>query len=535
MNVTARIERITGLTRRDQLPAFVATAALLAWSFYTYLTLRIDGDMVAEMIQVQQWLRDPFWVLSYPGQVYGGVLEYPLEMLAELVAPGNPFGFTLVRIIYLPIVGLLACVNFRRLFPVFSLWPVAIAIAIGPAVLHGMMIIKDLYAFGYLLAAIGVTLLLRDLQRGPRPWSSFVGGLLIGLAFYEHPTTALLAFPLAFGGLVAWRVRLRQILAPVSGFVVGVIPLVLALTTQADKRLAFAPAGLRIPDVGAAFGLSSATNAFGQALVPTGWGIEYANLNSFAFGADPQFVLNSWLAGGLLLAVVLGAGAVIALGRGRRPEPLMIIAVMWGSATLMVIALTIAVPPVFFYGAALATPVWITIGALPHLGSRRGFAVSATGIVLAVMAVTSLGSFVASEPKFKDALWFKQQKVAEMQAVADAIADAGIQVVFGDYWEVMPIAYASAGRLHPLTYTVNRFPLPPELVQDGEVDVAVPSGVIALPIGLGRWPTAEDALAHVTDGCRLREDLTMLVPESVTVFRCPVAVVDLESAPGAAG
>lgn len=534
MTVTARVERVTGLARRDQLPAFLAAGALLAWSLYAYLTLRIDGDMVAEMIQVQQWLRDPFWVLSYPGQLHGGVLEYPLEMLAELIAPGNPYGFTLIRVVYLPIVGLLACVNFRRLFPGWSLWPVTLAVAIGPAVLHGMMIIKDLYAFSYLLASIGVTILLRELQHGPRRWPSFAGGLLIGLAFYEQPTSMLFALPLVLAGVVTWRVHPRRLLSPAVGFVLGAALLVMAITMQSGKRLVFTPAGIHSPDLMATFGLSADADAWLRAIVPTGWGIQNTDLNALAFAPLHQFVLNSWLTGGLLVAVVLGVAALVAAARRRPPEPHAVIAVMWGSATLIVIALAVIVPSIFFYGTALAVLVWMTVGVLPHLG-RPLLAVGATVLLLALMAVTTLGSFLGSEPKFKDALWFKQQKVDEITAVADAITAGGVHVIFGDYWEVLPIAYASAGQLHPLTVNANRFPLPADLAVDGEVDVAVPSGVIALPIGLGRWRMADDARARVEAGCRPRADLTMGMPESVAVYRCPVAVVDPESVTDAVG
>lgn len=525
---TSGLQRACGLTRRDLLPVSMGVLALVLWSTYTYLTLRIDGDMVAEMIQVQQWMARPFFVLSYPGQLHGGVLEYPLLVLAETMAPGNPYGFTLIRVLYLPAIGLLTFVNVRRIFPTWSLWPMAIAMAIGPAVLHSMMMIKDLYPFSWLIATIGVTIALRQFEVGAHRGRMLVlAGVLMGLAFYEQPTSVLFSIPIVLTGIAHWRLPTRGSLQVLAGFLLGAIPLVMALTLQGGKRLVYMPAAIRTPDVAGAFGLVSDEAAWKQALVPNGWGIEYTDLNDFMFPPQAQVVLNSWLAGWLLVAVAIGAVGLFGLVRNRPVGPRTLVSVMWGSSTLLVVGLAVIVPPLYFYGAALAVLVWMTIAALPHL-ARGWLARTVTVVLLALMAVTSAGTFLNSEPKLKTAVWFKQQQVDEIRAVGEAIAKGGVHVIFGDYWEVLPIAYSSRGALHPLTTTANRFPLPTGLATGGEVDVAVPSGSTALPIGLGRWSMAQDAIDIVETHCRPRPDLTAKMPRGVRVFRCPVSVVDVE-------
>jgi hypothetical protein len=187
----------------------------------------------------------------------------------------------------------------------------------------------------------------------------------------------------------------------------------------------------------------------------------------------------------------------------------------------MVIVLVVVVTPVFFYGAGMSFLVLLTIGVIPHAVPRR-FGWTAVGLVWVVMAVTSLGAFLWQQPKFIDAAQFKRAQVAQVEQVADAIAAAGVRYVYGSYWEVLPIAYESDGALYPLTPFDSRFPLPDD--EQGTVTVAVTPGTIALPVGLDRWITAEDAVARAQEQCARLTDVTALMPEGVVAYSCPAAM-----------
>lgn len=504
--------------RSDRLPLLVTGLALLAWTTYAYLTIRIDGDILAEAIQVQQWLDSPFWVLSYPGQLHGGVLEYPLIMLAETVAPANVYAFTLVRIVYVPITGLLTCLIFRRAFPSFSMWPLAVTAVIGPAVLHSMVAIKDLYPLSWLLAVLGGYLAYREVSSPRRPWLLIAAGALAGLGIYEHPTSALLSIPLLAGAVALWPVTIRQAARVLIGLVIGLLPLLAALTLQPGRHVVFQPAEVGPPEVGAAFGLVSGPTAWAQALVPTGWGISHNDLTSLPIPADLQFVVNSWLALLLLVGLLAAIPFVLRSLRAGQHSPLGFLAVVWGAVAVMVVVLVVVVNPVFFYGAGLSFLVLLSVGVFPHAVPRR-FGWPALAVVWVLMAVTSLGAFLWQQPKFLDGAEFKRAQVAQVEQVADAIAAAGIRYVYGSYWEVLPIAYESDGALYPLTPYDSRFPVPADAGE--RITVALTPGTVALPVGLDRWITAEDAQARAEENCALLSDVTPLLPEGIVAYSCP--------------
>lgn len=504
--------------RNDRLPILITGLALLAWTTYVYLTVRIDGDILAEAIQVQQWLESPFWVLSYPGQLHGGVLEYPLIMLAETVAPANVYAFTLVRIVYVPITGLLACLIFRRAFPSYSLWPLAATAIIGPAVLHSMVAIKDLYPLSWLLAVLAGYLAYREVSSPRRPWLLILAGALAGLGIYEHPTSALLSIPLLAGAAALWSVTVRQAVRVVIGLVIGLLPLLAALTLQPGRHVVFQPADVGPPEVGAAFGLVSGPTAWAQAVVPTGWGISHNDLTSLPVPADLQFVLNSWLALLLLAGLLAAIPFVIRSLRAGQRSPLGFLAVVWGVAAVMVVVLVVVVTPVFFYGAGLSFLVLLSVGVIPHAVPRH-FGWPTLAVLWIVMGVTSLGAFLWQQPKLLDGAEFKRAQVAQVEQVADAIVAAGVRYVYGSYWEVLPIAYESDGALYPLTPYDSRFPVPADAGE--RITVALTPGTVALPAGLDRWITAEDAQARAEENCVQLSDVTALLPDGVIALSCP--------------
>ena len=129
-----------------------------------------------------------------------------------------------------------------------------------------------------------------------------------------------------------------------------------------------------------------------------------------------------------------------------------------------------------------------------------------------------------SHPRFLTGAQVKAEQVAEVKQVASAISDVGVKYVFGDYWEVLPIAYASSTSLHPISYNFNRFPLDVADVGE-EIVVAVTPGTIALPFGRDSWNLSADSLALVDRECAPVPDITARLPEGVTAHLCPTAVL----------
>ena len=496
----------------------IVFVVLAGWSGLSYLVIRVDSDILAEAIQVQRWLAEPFFVLSYPGQLYGGVLEYPLIAVAEALFPGQVYAFTAIRILYLPIVGALAVYAASLLFPTWRLWPFIPAVVVGPAVLHSMMAIKDLYPFSWLLVMIGVVVTYSQWRRNAPSLWLILGGALMGLGVYQHPTASLLAVPLAAAGIIRWGPVGKQLWLWLMGFLIGLMPLVAARFGQGDRYVAYLPERTGLPNVWGAFGLDGTTWA--TALVPNGWGLQYTDLNTLTLPTWLQIAAN-WL------VFLFVAGCIVVLVQRLVTRRLftdssdgVVVAAMWGSFAVVLVAIVVVVPPVFFYGAALAVPVWITLTAgLNGLAGAVGRFVAIVVMVLA--AITSLGAVLAWNPALPGAVGFKNKQAEQVAGVAARIEAAGINVVFGDYWETLPVVYASAGNLTGVTVPVSRFPFPESL--QGSVVVAVPTGYTALPPGLDRWTNAEASVGFMDANCtRLPQDV-VVDPFPIRTYECPVA------------
>jgi hypothetical protein len=492
--------------------AFVALA-LLAWSGYAYTVVRVNADILAEAIQVQQWLADPFWVVSYPGQVHGGIVEYPLIALAETLAPGNVYVLTLVRILYIPLVGVLlaSCVSMAR--PQRSLWPFAIAAAVGPAVLHGFRMISDIYPSAWLLSALGLWLVFRwSSGRTQRIAWLVAGGVLIGLGIYQHASAAVLSIPLFVFACVQWRVRVRQGLWVVAGIVLGLIPMGLAMFAQPGKDVVYRPERSGLPDVLGALGLDRGELGWRDAMLPNGLGVAHADSTFLDLGWGVQWWIN-------LIAVVFLL-AVVVVGVLLRRSAL---GWMWLAALAVVVGLVVFVPPIWYYGTPIGFLLWFSVGFVPVLFPRSAEWV-VIGVVMAISAGFSFAQVWNSHPRFVTGAQVKAEQVAEVGEVASAISKAGVEYVFGDYWEVLPIAYASSMSVHPISYNFNRFPLDPAEVGE-EIVVAVTPGTIALPFGRDSWSLSADALALVDEVCTPVPDITLRLPEKVSAHLCPTAML----------
>jgi hypothetical protein len=121
-----------------------------------------------------------------------------------------------------------------------------------------------------------------------------------------------------------------------------------------------------------------------------------------------------------------------------------------------------------------------------------------------------------------EAKWDDNQ---EISGVAQSLIDNNVPVVFGDYWEVLPIAYASSGEVFAVTSSFNRLPIPDSIAQSPEVLVGVTSGKVALPSGRDTWDTAEAAKEYVSESCRFVSPLPGSYFEFVDVYRCAPEVL----------
>ena len=504
-----RVDRSTGRA----LPYVVIFLGLLAWSGYAYATVRVNADILAEAIQVQQWMQDPFWVWSYPGQLHGGVLEYPFITLAELVAPGNVYGLTLIRVLYIPLTGVLLALCFALAAPRRSLWPFALAAAVGPAVLHGFRMISDIYPSAWLISALGVWFIYW--WAAGRLESSvwlLVGGVLIGLGVYQHASAVVFSIPLLVFAAVHWRVKLRSVGVLAAGFVLGLIPMALAMFAQPGKEVVYRPERSGVPNVFGALGLSRGELGWRDAMLPNGLGIAHADSTLLDLGWSSQWWIN--LIGLLFVLAVV----ILSFARGRYAMGL-----MWLAALAMVIGLVIVVPPIWYYGTPIGFLLWFSVGFVP-VALPRVMEWIVIAVVMAISAGFSFAQVWNSHPRFLTGSQVKAEQVAEVDEVAEGISNAGVEYVFGDYWEVLPIAYASSSSLHPISYNFNRFPLDPAEVGE-EIVVAVTPGTIALPFGRSSWDLSADALALVDQECVPVLDISERLPEGVTAHLCPTAVL----------
>ena len=487
--------------------------ALLAWSGYAYATVRVNADIVAEAIQVQQWLEQPFWVWSYPGQLHGGVLEYPLIAVAETLLPGNVYALTLIRVLYVPITGVLVASCFAMAMPRRSLWPFAVAAAVGPAVLHGFRMISDIYPSAWLLSALGVWIVFRgSVGRFHRIGWLVAGGFLVGLGIYQHASAVVFAAPLLVFSVVRWQLTVRRWMWVLVGLSLGLIPMALAWFTQPGKEIVYRPERTGLPDVLGAFGLDPGELGWRDAMLPNGLGVTHADSTFLDLGWGVQWWIN--------LASVGFVVAVVVAGIAFRKSPL---GWMWLTAIAMIVGLVLVVPPVWYYGTPLGFLLWFSLGFTPVLLTRAAEWV-VVAVVLALSAGFSFAQVWNSHPRFLTGTQVKAQQAVEVSEIALGIEEAGVEYVFGDYWEVLPVAYASSGALHPITYNYNRFPLTSANVGE-EIVVALTPGTIALPFGRESWTLSPDATSLANEVCTPIANISQRLPDGVTAHLCPTDVL----------
>lgn len=514
---------------------FPLTSGLLcfAWAFLGWLTVIPNQDILADGIQVQSVLKDPRIVLAFPGQKHAGPLEYPFTLLAEALAPGNWYANAAIRPLLAFATGFVVATLFLRLFPSAPRWAFIFAIAVGPAILHGLLgpegnpvgvwWLQPNWDMAWLLVSSGTLILASTLgvvdgqlstaAGRPRVMWSLAGGLLLGMGFYAHPAISLLIVPLAALVLLrcrwSWSVLLLAAVAAVLGVVPAAISYVVnaGINTWDPSHGAFIAVDYYRAMGASALGLDGIPD-YMKALLPYAFGL--------APSTDPLTgQLQSLVMWGVILVVVVGSviAVVGAARRRRRVGPGGALALAWLAAIAGMFAFITFVDPVWIYSSGLGVLGLITIGALPVAFATRWVGSAIAGGAVATMAISTVAhnaDFYSDIPARMEA---KAAAMAAERQLATQLAAAGAGYVYGSYYDVIPVGYASGMELRTLTNRYNRFPLADEEVAQPSITVAVNTAPT------DEWGT--EALATVEDRC----EPTAVGVASYRLFSCPPGVL----------
>jgi hypothetical protein len=130
----------------------------------------------------------------------------------------------------------------------------------------------------------------------------------------------------------------------------------------------------------------------------------------------------------------------------------------------------------------------------------------------------ALSTLAQAVPWYRDTTSHVTAKVDRMQdmaALADALVSTGATNIFGSYHDVLPVAYAAGGRLHPSAIYYDRFPLAPDAASTQSVFVNLePSEYHGV-----------DAIALVRKDCVQTSTVVTEGTHNWGLFECPVDVV----------
>lgn len=506
---------------------FPVTAGLIcfAWALLGWLTVIPNQDILADGIQAQSLLNDPRIVLAFPGQKHGGPLEYPFTVWAEWVAPGNYFANAAIRPFLAFLTGFLVAELFLTLFPKAPKWAFLAAMAVGPTIIHGMLgpesnpvgvwWLQPNWDMAWLCATAGALVLSRS--RG-RLWPvPAAGGLLVGLGFFAHPAITLILVPLL--ALVIFRTvpRPATVLLATGGALLGVLPAAASYVVNAKVNTwdpshgPFVAVGYYRDMGGAVLGLTGIPD-YMYALLPFGLGL--APSDHFLSGPVKSALVWAFVLIVLVSAVV---AAYRAVRQKRRLSPGGAVAVSWVIAMATMFAFITFIDPVWIYSSGLAILYWLSVGALPSVFTIRwlGNAVTAGAIAISGLStITHNATFYADVPARFTA---KVATMNDRMAIAQALENSGATVVFGSYYDAIPIGYASGGQLRTITNHYNRFPLTPAEQALSTVTV----GVNARPTD----PWGEEAVQTVTAACTPTRSSSAADRGPFELFTCPPAAL----------
>lgn len=500
-----------------------AGAFCFAWAFIAWLTVIPNQDILVDGIQAQSLIAEPRLVLAFPGQKHGGPLEYPVTVLAEGLAPGNYFANAAVRPLLAFLTGFLVARLFLRLFPAAPRWSLLAAIAVGPTIIHGKLGPQDNpvgvwwlqpnWDMAWLLVT-GGALAIAGLpgSRGPMR-RALLGGLLVGLGFWAHPAIVLLIVPLAALVILVARPRIHLLAVGVLGAVAGVVPAAVSYVVNARVNTWDPSHGAFIAldyyrDMGSAvFGLNGIPD-YMFALLPYGLGLAPSN----AFLSGPFQSTIVWF---MVVIIMITAAASIAAAVHRKRWLSLrgSVATAWVIAMGTMMAFITFIDPVWIYSSGLAVLFWLSVGVLPDLIGHRVGGVLVTIGVLALAAVSTAShnaDYLTSLPeRFEEKVDVQERN----KALAERLLANDVDVVFGSYYDAVPIGYASGQRLRTVTTTYNRFPL-----------TAAESAAPFLRVAVDAQPTdgwGEDALRRVRAACREVAAQSAANLGDLAIFDCP--------------
>ena len=517
--------------------AFPVSSGLLAfgWAFIAWLTVVPNQDILADGIQAQSFLTHPQFFLAFPGQKHGGPIEYPATIVAEALWPGNYFMNAAVRPLFAFATGFTAALLFRRLFDQAPRWAFLLSVAFGPAILSGVMgpesnpfgviWLQPNYDLAWLFVISGSLLLAATLHSqslrariDPGTTIGLCGaslgaGLLVGLGFWAHPVFILLIIPLLC--LVTLRSTWSWRLFPwfVTGGLVGVMPAVISYFVNADVNVwdpshgAFIAVDYYISKGGSILGLDGIPDYI-LALLPWGWGWA----PTAGLGLETIQSVSMWIV--LIGASIITVGGVArSVRQRRRPSVLASIATTWVVAVVTLFAFITFVDAVWLYAVNYAFLLWFTIGAAPIFFAKRIWGITIATCLLTIEAVSmvihNIGYLSSIPQNFNNKVSVMERNIE----VARDLEEAGVDVVFGSYYDAIPIGYGSGGDLRTITSRYNRYPLTSEELAGSSLVVAVD----ATPTE----PWGDESLDLVLSECQPR-------PEALTTAVGPFVIADCD-------
>jgi hypothetical protein len=443
--------------------------ACFTWAFLAWLTVIPNQDLLADGIQVQSLISDPRIVLAFPGQKHGGVFEYPYNVLAEWVAPGNYFLESALRPVFAFLTGFFAAKLYLTYFPRGPRWSFLLAVAVGPTILHGLAgpegnsvgvwWLNANYDLAWLFVIFGFWVIGRELSQPtarqvPRTGMLFLGGLLLGLGFYQQPTSILLIIPIGVLTVLRFRIQLREILLILTGGVIGILPSMLSYF--------FAPVTTWNPSHFPVFQPKVAISSLGLDGIPN----YVAALFPSALGFGPasthaRGLIQSSVTAGFLMLMLLCAlvGIVISIRSRARVSYGTSIAITWISAAAAIVFFGVFVDPVWFYSAHLALILWISVGLLPVVVKPKWLGFTLTSLVLLAIAYSTVGQNFGWYSEMWRNHQAKREYLSSITSTANKLKLAGADYLYGSYYDVIPLGYGSGGALRAITNTYNRFPL----------------------------------------------------------------------------
>ncbi len=528
-----QLEKKRHFIQRHWFP-LVSGLICLLWAFLGWLTVIPNQDILADGIQAQSVLTDPRIVLSFPGQKHGGPVEYPSTLVAEAFAPGNYYANALIRPFLAFATGAVLALLFRRLFPLAPRWSFIAAIAVGPTIIHGLLgpegntvgvwWLQPNWDMAWLFGVSGALVIAQFLNKDragqslPNAWWSVLGGLFLGLGFFAHPAIILLLIPLSVLVILRSRFSIKTYGLIVLGGLVGVFPAAISYVVNAGVNT-------WDPSHGAFISVDYYSSMGGSVLGLNGIPDYMTVLLPYGLGLSPSTLLISGTVQSILVWIFVAVitissffAAYRALQNRIAVGPGGAIALTWFVAMGTIVVFITFIDPVWIYSSGLSILFWLSVGALPSIIAVRWLG---TAVTIAIVTLVGLSTVTHNAKFYGDIPLRIQEKIDTMtarQSTSRLIEQAGAEFIFGSYYDVIPIGYASGMNLRTITNKYNRFPLTPVELQRESIPVAVnttPSD-----------PWGEESLEAVESKCVPRSDT---VSDSVGVFQifdCPPSAVD---------